>query len=126
MSVTSTQPNPSTLPPPLTLAHEHILPLLRTYLSLHLRANQKLAILHRRLQHNRYENIVHGPPYDRLEHWLRLLNAAQREYDAVQIEWRERGDGLDRGFEERVRKGIGALEIVLEEVRIEEEGEGED
>jgi hypothetical protein len=125
MSIMSHQPIPSTLPPPLNPAHAHILPLLRTYLSLHLRANQKVAILHRRLQHNRYENMVHGPPYDRLEHWLRLLNAAQREYDAVQIEWREREDGLDTGFEERLRKGIAALERVLEEVRIEEE-EGED
>jgi hypothetical protein len=112
--------------PTVTSAHAHIIPLLRTYLALHLRANQKLAILHRRLQHNRFENMVHGPPYDRLEHWLRLLNAAQREYDAVQIEWRERDDGLDREFEERVRKGIARLDGVLDEVRVEDEMGEED
>ncbi|KAH7377918.1 hypothetical protein DE146DRAFT_635963 [Phaeosphaeria sp. MPI-PUGE-AT-0046c] len=110
-----TSPPPSPAPPSIT-SESHILPLLRTYLSLSLRASYALSLIHSHLQHNRYHDQVHGPPYERYEHWARCLKAEQEKFTQVQIEWRERGDGLDKGFEERVRKGRKGFEGVLGEV----------
>ncbi|KAH4921245.1 hypothetical protein HBI79_186880 [Parastagonospora nodorum] len=96
--------------------HDHLLPLLRTYFTLNLRADQKRTIVHQHLQHNRYRNVVHGPPYGRSEHWSRLLSAAALEFEGVEQEWRERDDGLSEDFEERVRSGIESLERLLSEM----------
>jgi hypothetical protein len=98
---------------------------MRTYFALNLRADQARTLLHQKLQHNRYHHVVHGPPYERVEHWSRCLRAAQLEFEAVEIQWKEREDGLDEGFEERVRKGMEGLRGVLGEMegRIEREAD---
>ncbi|OAL02934.1 hypothetical protein IQ06DRAFT_303564 [Phaeosphaeriaceae sp. SRC1lsM3a] len=110
-----TSPPPSPHPPSST-SESHILPLLRTYLSLSLRASHALSLVHSHLQQNRYHDQIHGPPYERYEHWARCLQVEQEKFDEAQIAWRERSDGLDKDFEERVRKGCKRLEGILGEV----------
>lgn len=111
----STPAPTTTLPTPTN--HAHLLPLIRTYFALTLRADQKRTLIHQKLQQNRYMNITHGPPYERFEHWNRCLDAAKLEYEGVELEWRERDEGLEEGFEGRVREGIKGLERVLGEMR---------
>lgn len=109
-----TSPPPSEYPP--STSESHILPLLRTYLSLSLRASHALSLIHSHLQQNRFHDQIHGPPYGRYEHWARCLEIEQEKFEHVQIEWRERDDGLDKDFEIRVRKGCKGMEGILGEV----------
>lgn len=94
------------------------LPLMRTYFALNLRANQKRTQIHHELQQNRYQDVVHGPPYERVEHWNRQLELAKLEYEAVEQKWRERdweaeGEGK---FFERVTEGVESLKELLIEI----------
>lgn len=58
-AIAPSQPTPTKV----SQTHDHLLPLLRTYFALNLRADQKRTIVHHHLQHNRYRNVIHGPPY---------------------------------------------------------------
>jgi hypothetical protein len=64
---------------------------MRHYFTLHLRADQARTLMHSQLQHNRYQDVVHGPPYERVEHWSRCLAAAKLEFEDAERRWREVG-----------------------------------
>jgi hypothetical protein len=92
---------------------------MRRYFALNLRADQKRTLIHQKLQQNRYIDVFHGPPYERVEDWNGRLRWARLEYERVE----ERGRAMVRGeeemdgeFAEGVRRRVGELEELLREI----------
>jgi predicted nucleic acid-binding Zn-ribbon protein len=84
---------------------------MRHYFTLHLRADQARTIIHTQLQQNRYMKVVHGPPYERVEHWSRCLALAKLEFEDVERRYR----GGEVSVEE-VREKKEQLEGLLAEI----------
>ncbi|KAH8725711.1 hypothetical protein GQ44DRAFT_562424, partial [Phaeosphaeriaceae sp. PMI808] len=102
--------------------HEPLLTLMRHYFTLNLRADQARTTIHQQMQQNRYVDVFHGPPYERIEHWNRCLVAAKLDYEATEARWRgivagEEGGGVDVDFVKVVEVRSSELEELLEGMR---------
>jgi predicted RNase H-like nuclease (RuvC/YqgF family) len=84
---------------------------MRHYFTLHLRADQARTLMHTQLQQNRYMDVVHGPPYERVEHWSRCLALAKLEFEDVEKRYRGGVVGV-----EEVREKKEQLEGLLAEI----------
>ncbi|KAF2034135.1 hypothetical protein EK21DRAFT_108178 [Setomelanomma holmii] len=125
---TNTKAPPGIHTPPDSPTHTHhdplqsaLLILMRQYFALHLRADQARTHIHRQLQQNRYIDVLHGPPYERIEGWNGRLRMAKLDYEKADERSKVMLNGEEKveittDFMEWVRRRAGELEGLLVEI----------